>query len=140
MEVDFAILADSAQVINNRLYTLGGGWTIIWSKDFPNTHRASVAVGFRVSWNETNQKHSVAIDVRGDDGDLVQGILKAQFETGRPPGLTVGSDQIVMLSANVDFKLEAVGEYAVVIEIDGAEIKRIPYRVVQMSQTGQMQL
>ena len=138
MDIDFAILADGAEVAGEKLFVLGGGWTLIWTREMPATHRGSVSVGIRVGWQETNQRHSLGIEIRDADGNLVQEIARGEFEAGRPPGIKPGSDQLVMLAANVDFKLETLGDFAVVIEVDGTEMKRLPYQVVRVNPAGQI--
>src|SRR5690348_319535 len=129
MDVDFAILADSAQLVNEKVFLLGGGWTAIWAREIPTVHRGAFALGIRVSWDETNERHTLAVEVRDIDGELVQEIAKGEFEAGRPPGIAQGADQLINIAANVDFKLEATGEYVVVVEIDGNLEKRIPFQV-----------
>ncbi len=130
MEIDFAILADGAQVVNNKLYVLGGGWDIIWPQSFPTSHRATLAIGILVGWNETNQRHALAITVRSMDDQLLQEVGKGEIEAGRPPGVPPGSSQKVMVAITFDISLPGPGEYVVVTDINnGSAIKRLPFRV-----------
>lgn len=138
MDIDFAILADAAEVSNDKVYLLGGGWTVIWAREVPAAHRGALALGIRVAWDETNQQHSLGIEVRTTDGDLVQEIVKGEFEAGRPPGIKAGSDQLVKLAAAVNFKLERFGEYEVIFEINGEPLKRLPFLVGRIGPGGKL--
>ena len=130
MQVDFFILADGAQVAGGKLYILGGGWNIIWVKDFPTKHRMGVAVGIRVGWQQTNERHSFTLEVHAADGGLVQEIAKGEFEAGRPPGIRPGAEQTFMMAINFDLSLERPGDLVVVSAIDGTEMRRTPFAVI----------
>ena len=68
MEVEWLILADSAQVLGNKLYLLGGGWDLLTvNREFPVDQRCAVALSVRVPWNETNQKHTFELEVAGEE-------------------------------------------------------------------------
>ncbi len=65
-----------------------------------------------------------------DDGKLY--VIDGQFNVGRPPQLTPGDDQIVVIAMNVDgIVFERADAYNVVIEVDGDEVKRLAIRVTQ---------
>ena len=89
LSADFLILADAAQVQGEKLYLLGGGWAMIWAKEFPAQHQMAVAAGILVPWLETNAKHNFRIIVRAEDGTLFTDV-GGEFEQGRPPGLPPG--------------------------------------------------
>ncbi len=130
MEIDFAILADGAQVVNNKLYVLGGGWDIIWPQSIPTAHRATLAVGIMVGWNETNQRHSLGISVRSMDDQLLQEVGKGEFEAGRPAGVPAGSSQKVMVAITFDINIPGPGEYVIATDINNGSVsRRLPFRV-----------
>lgn len=129
MDADFVILADAAQVQGEKLYLLGGGWSVIWAKQFPVQHQMAVATGILVPWMETNQRHQFKIEVRAEDG-TVFGTLQGEFEQGRPPGLPAGSTQRVMLAVNLGIRLEGPTEAQVELSLDGNISRSVPFRVV----------
>ena len=47
-EVDYLLLADRAEVVNNKLYVMGGGWDQANASKFPHTLAVGVAVGLRI--------------------------------------------------------------------------------------------
>lgn len=132
MQVDFLILADGAQVAGDKVYILGGGWTIVWAREFPTTHRGSVAVGMLVDWMETNQQHQLEVVLLSDDGQQVgEPLVSGKFEVGKPPGITPGVSQRFMVAAGADFPLAKAGMYSVVVRIDGSDVSRTSFNAVQ---------
>jgi hypothetical protein len=130
MEVEWLILADAAQVTSNKLYLLGGGWDrLVIARTFPVTHQMAVATAFRVSWNETNQKHDFEIEVVDADGTGIAK-LAGQFEVGRPPGIPPGQDQRTQIAVNLGLPLKHPGTYEVVARLNGEESRRFPFNVV----------
>ena len=135
MEVEWLILADSAQVVGDKLYLLGGGWDLLTvNTAFPVEQRSAIAVSVRVPWNETNQKHTFEIEV-GEEApgtEAPKSLLKVggQFEVGRPPGIPLGSDQRIQLAINMNLTIETPGTKVVVARIEGQELRRIHFNVV----------
>lgn len=135
MEVEWIILADSAQVVGNKLYLLGGGWDVLSSqRGLPFQQRCSVAVSIKVPWNETNQKHGFEIEMLSEDEQTEEprSMMKAagQFEVGRPAGIPSGQDQRVQLAMDMILKIESAGPKIVVARIDGAEARRTRFYVI----------
>ena len=93
MEVEWIILADAAEAVNNKLYLIGGGWeTLTIDAQFPVLYPCAIAIAFSVPWNETNQQHSVEIAVDDQDGTQLLNV-EGQVEVGRPPGIPLGTAQ-----------------------------------------------
>ena len=128
--VDFLILADAAQVQGDKLYLLGGGWSLIWAKDFPVQHQLAVAAAILVPWMDTNHKHQFRIRLRGEDGASFADV-GGEFEQGRPPGLPPGSTQRVLISMNMAIKLEKPLEAVAELWLDEVLAKSVPVRVVR---------
>lgn len=133
MEVDFLILADGAQVAGEKLYVLGGGWTIVWGRDFPVSHTGALAVGMMVDWQETNHRHQMQVLLLSEDGAQVgEPLVTGDFEVGRPPGMAPGTSQRCMFAATLAFNLERPGRYEVVVRIDGGDMRRAPFAAMQV--------
>jgi len=57
MDIEWVILADAAEVINNKLYLMGGGWDVLRiGRPFPTQQQVAFAISIRVEWTETNQR------------------------------------------------------------------------------------
>ena len=135
MEVEWLILADSAQVVGNKLYLLGGGWDrLTVNTGFPTDRRIAVALAVKVSWNETNQKHTFEVEVASEDPTTEEpkSLMKiaGQFEVGRPAGIPQGQDQRVQLAIDLNLKIEAPGTKVIIARIEGQEMRRIRFAVV----------
>jgi hypothetical protein len=130
LDADFLILADAAQVQGDKLYMLGGGWSVIWAKDFPTQHGMAVAAAILVPWMETNRQHRFRILVRTEAGATL-GDINGQFEQGRAAGLPAGTTQRVMLAVNIGVRLEGPGEGVAELFLDDQLAKSVPFRVVQ---------
>lgn len=131
MELEWLILADSAEVLNNKLYLLGGGWDVLRVRgEFPHERRCAIAVSVCVPWADTNQPHEVEVTVLDQDGNPIGARFTAQFEVGRPPGLPAGSDQRFQFALTTNLKLTAAGTYVVEARIAGSDAKKIHFHVV----------
>ena len=95
ISLDYLLVADSADVVNGKLYLLGGGWDSLKVPQLPGPPAVpfSVAVGIDVPWSLTNQKLRFSVDVLDADGGEVVQLVGGEFEVGRPPGLRAGTPQ-----------------------------------------------
>lgn len=150
MQVD-AFLADSADMVQGKIYALGIGWNNVYVAVFPAVHpRVSVAMTIHVPYTATNQMHSISLHLESADGErLPLGEtppdqpesapgqlfdLGGQFNVGRPPLLPAGDEQIVALTITINqLRLEKPDMLTWVISIDGTPEKRLPMRVHQLT-------
>src|SRR5438046_2643306 len=127
MQVEWLILADSAQMNGGKLYLLGGGWdTLNHNGPFPVDRHFGLAASFRVPWNETNMRHNASISIETEDGQEMANI-QTQLEVGRAPGIPAGSDQRAQVAAEMMMRFEKPGVYSIVAKIEGAEAARTSF-------------
>ena len=90
------LLADFAQVVQGKLYIMGGGWSVTG----PQPQPSAVALKIEVPWTQTNRRHEFKLELLDADGRAVvlpgpEGekpvIMAGQFEVGRPPGVSPGT-------------------------------------------------
>ncbi len=130
MQVDWLILADSAQVVGNKLYLLGGGWDrLVVNKEFPTEHRVGIALALRVPWNQTNERHEFEIEIASEDGATIAKV-GGNFEVGRPPGIPPGQDQRIQLAVEANIKFERPGTFVISAKLDGEIGQRAPFQVM----------
>lgn len=130
MEVEWIILADSAEVVNNKLYLIGGGWdSLTLNSSLPKLHPCAIAVSFKVPWNETNQQHNIEIVVADQDGAQLAS-LEGQIEVGRPPGIPLGQAQRVQMSMQVMLPLSQLGTHVIIVRIEGQDARTVNFNVV----------
>ena len=133
MEIDYAILADHAEVAGNKLYLMGGGWDTMNAAEVPAPSRLAIATGVRVEWEETNVPIPLVITIQDDDGQEVVR-MEAQVNVGRPPNLPAGATQLSQMAATVQVSLPRFGGYRVLIVagIGEAAVRRsLPFRLLQ---------
>lgn len=133
MEIDYAILAEHAEVTNNKLYLMGGGWDTMFAPDVPAQVRLVCAAGIRVAWDETNIAFPVTLTVQDDDAQEVFRIA-GQMQVGRPSHLPVGSTQLYQMAATMQVTLPRFDGYRVLVTVgegDGSVRKALPFRLGQ---------
>ena len=134
MQMEWLILADSAQVVGNKLYLMGGGWDrLTVSQKFPTEQRVGIALAIKVPWNRTNERHDFEIEIASEDAAPIAKVA-GNFEVGRPAGIPPGQDQRVQLAVETTIKFERPGTFVIVAKLDGKEGQRVPFHV--MSGTG----
>lgn len=138
-----ALLCDAAQVApDGKLYILGGGWAISWAPDQPL--KMSLAIMVAVPWTGANQIHNLEVDLLTADNDPVLAPdgsgepVKAggELEMGRPPGMKPGSDLNACIAIPFDGLVLSASDYVWIIQINGREEARIPFRVDVPPMTG----
>jgi hypothetical protein len=130
--VEWVILADAAQVVNGKLYLLGGGWdAVIVPSAFPASQACGIAIAFRVPWNETNQRKHADVEITDEDASATVATMGLQFEVGRPAGITAGQSQRFQIAANVALTFPRPGSYVILVKIDGETKMRTTFNVVQ---------
>lgn len=99
------VLADAAQVAEDKLNVLGAGWNITDPMPSP------FALGgiIEVPWNETNRSHPFRLELIDLDGNpvVMEGLegstevaVNGTFEIGRPSGIRAGSFQPFPFAVN----------------------------------------
>ena len=130
MEVDFAFLADAAEVSNGKLYSIGGAFDTIYAKEVPVVHPAmSFALRLLLSPAELDRTHQLEVVLIDGDGKRLGGIggeVNVSKKTGSPVGWRTGFLTAVPLY-NLHF--ESFGDYAFEIVVNGTSMKSIPLRV-----------
>lgn len=133
MKTEWIIVADFAEVLNGKLYTMGAGWDSLTVNALPHHQAFAIAASFLVDWNETNRQHDVALDFLDEDGKQFAQ-LHAQLEVGRPPGATPGLPQRLILAINLQHKFEQLGTFVIKTLIGGEHDGKLTFRVIPSPQ------
>lgn len=133
-QVDFALLADAVQVLQGKLYVLGGGWNTLFVAGFPARH-PSLGVGLRVRvpWSWTERPLKIGIDLQDEDGArILPGPPIAQgVKVSRPQGLPDGSDVVLARSFTFNnLMFPKPGGYSFVISLDDEPSDRLRFNVL----------
>jgi hypothetical protein len=127
-EVDYLLVADRAEVVNGKLYLMGGSWDRIGPASFPHRMVLGIALGVRIPFAHTDDQHTVAIELQHEGNRLVG--FEARLTTGRPPGMA-GMDMLVPMAFNVPLAIPAAGQMVLRASVDGRAPRRHEIRVVQ---------
>lgn len=131
MDIDYAIIADYAEIAAGKLFLMGGGWDNYRLPEVPGQLRMAMVVGVRVDWDETNQNIPVRLTVEDDDGQ-VHVRIDGAVAVGRPAQLPPGATQLAQLSANVSVDIQRHGGFRVVVVVgEGENVRQrtLPFRV-----------
>lgn len=146
MRID-AFLADSAEVVQGKIYALGAGWNTIYARTFPTIHRRlAVAATVHVPFTATNASHKFELKLVTEDGvehpigmradpdgkPVPVRAMGGEFTLGRPPQLVDGDEQVACFAFTIDgMRFNEAGMFSWVISVDGEESTRLPMRVQQ---------
>ena len=131
--VDFALLADAVQVVQGKLFVLGGGWDTLFVRSFPARYPTlGVGLRVRVPWSWTDQPLVIGVDLQDEDGQRVlPGAPLAQgVKVARPPGIPEGSDIGLARSFtfnNLTFPRESA--YSFVVSLNQEVASRLRFAV-----------
>ncbi len=119
------LLADFAQVLDGKLYIMGGGWSLTG----PQPSLSAIAIKIEVPWNETNRKHNLKLELLDEERHAVMVptptgnapvVISGDFEVGRPAGLKIGTPIDVPLAFPIGpLPLKANERYKWKLAIDG---------------------
>ena len=132
MELDFALLADAADVASGKLFVMGGAFDTIYVPNFPATHPV-LAVVFRLLLGpmDLDRKHLLDVTLVDADGRKIAS-APGELTAAKSPDLPAGWKQPFVLPLRfLNTPFEKPGHYSIEIIINDALIKAIPLRVVQ---------
>jgi hypothetical protein len=132
MELDYALLADSAQVAEGKTYILGGGVTILWRGQYPAPLGVSLVAYLRYHRSETDSDHTLRVQVMDADGNPVVPEISGEFHLGEPapglpPGVALGLPVVIPFPPLP--ALQKPGAYSVEILVDDRHVKSLPFAV-----------
>ncbi len=137
-EVDYLLVADRAEVVNGKLYLMGGSWDRIQPPQFPHRMMLGIALGVRIPFAFTDAQHTVAIELMHDDTRMIG--FEAKLSTGRPPGMA-GMDMLVPMAFNIPIAIPGEGQVTLRAAIDQYPGRRHEIKVIQRpAQQGQGQV
>jgi hypothetical protein len=123
LEIEWVILADSAEVLNNKLYLMGGGWeNLIANTGFPVAYPCAVAASFLVPWSdEPNRVVNIGIDIADEDGGAVLSQTIGQVDVRRSPFRERGEPDRVQIAIKFGLVLERPGHYVATARVEERE-------------------
>jgi hypothetical protein len=135
MQLSTFLLADHAESVNGKLYVMGGAWNRISATAFPASHNhLSVGVVLHVPWDAANEQHAMELRLVDADGaPIIPEPVRGTFESGRPPGMRPGDEQMVVMVFNFNgLVFDHPGVFEFHLLVDDAETGRLRFDVVQV--------
>lgn len=127
VEIDFMLLADRAEVLNGKVYMMGGAWDRRFINDIAAPIGLSIVIGVLVPWNLTNETHSLDINIVDEDGTVISPIPNVQLKVGRPANSTKGQTFRATAVLSNNWTLPKFGAYDVVASISGRAAKKVTF-------------
>jgi hypothetical protein len=138
MDLDFAFLADAADVASSKLYVMGGAFDTIYVPGFPATHPLlAVVLRLLLGPHDLDRKHKLDIILFDADGRTIAS-APAELSVAKSPDLPAGWKQPFTLPLRfLNTPFQKAGHYSIEILWDGNLVKGIPLRVLQAPQQKQ---
>jgi hypothetical protein len=137
-----AFLAESVAVADGRLFVQGAGWVHLQVPQLPgNPGRVGIGVLLSVPLTRVDERIPLAVRLEGPHGEpvpladyqsdmLVAAELEGSLVAEPAPPDSPLDFQLVPLAFNLDgLRLEAEGEYALIVEVDDVVATRVPFAV-----------
>ena len=129
-----AVLCDAAQVMGDKLYILGGGWSYAWPPQPGQPVTMALAVLMYIPWSATNRRLAVDTRLVTEDGEQVTqdfGEVRAvgEIEAGRPPGARHGAPVVVPFVVSYPTVSLEYGGFVWEVEVDGEVLARVPFQI-----------
>ena len=130
-------LADHAVVENGKLYVNGGFWNQVYSAEYPVVRAFALAAVLHIPWRKHHQGHGFTVTFEDADGRPLSARFEGQFRVGTSPSMRVGDFTVMPVAAFVtNFVLDHPGDYAALLEVDGAELARWRFRAIEAPDPG----
>ena len=130
-EVDYLLVADRAEVVNGKLYLMGGSWDRIQPPKFPHRMMLGIALGVRIPFTHSDDQHKVSVEIQHDEKRLVG--FEAKLTTGRPPGMA-GMDILVPMAFNIPVAIPEEGLVVLRAAVDDRPPRRHEIKAMQRPQ------
>jgi hypothetical protein len=131
-EVEFALLANAAQVTSDRLISmLGGGWdtAAVPEEAYPASIVLTVVFRLRFEEDELGKAHAGEIAASSEDGERLTTVTFTVTPQAGEEELPLGWKHNVPLVAPVPVQFPNPGVYAVSIAVGGIPLKTLPLRM-----------
>ena len=135
MQLDFAFLADFAQVASGKLYVVGGAFDRIVARDVPVVHALmTLAVRMVLTPAEVSRPHHVEVVILDEDGKRIADV-NGNLMVDRPETGEHWKPVPAMLTWNfLNVQFERFGSYGVEILVNGSSVKSLPLEIASPRQ------
>lgn len=134
MQVEWMIMADSAEIVNNKLYMMGGGWdTLVIKRDLPTRHTVSLALAVMVTPQDSPDTSQLSIQIN-DEADHKLASVNARIDAERISKSGSRSRRMQM-AFRLPLRFQRHGRCTVTAAIDGTTAAQSIFQVTQGEQS-----
>jgi hypothetical protein len=118
-------------VAAGKLYVLGGAFDTITARSFPVVYRSiAVVLVAEVGPADRNRDLALRISLVDEDGADMGVRSEGNLRVGAPSSLPAGASNVVpLVGAFGNVRFPRAGGYVFIVEHEGEELARIPFRV-----------
>lgn len=132
------LLCDYAEVLNGKLYVMGGGWSKVIKNNERPFVNVTIAGMIYFQWNDANHRKNVDISLFTQDGQpVLQNDVPVQLrgpaEVGRPPGLVNGTEIELPIATRFEGLFLDAGRYEWRLSIDDERLATSVFDVMDAS-------
>ncbi len=112
MEIEFLILADYVEAVNNKLYLMGGAWNQVSAPSYPANHRMGIAISILFDEGEAPTRFPLrlaVLDIMAERPAIPEITIDVAVQLAEP-----GSRPRSLVALNAQFPLPGAGHYRVV--------------------------
>ncbi len=129
-EVEWLILADSAEVLGNKLFLMGGGWDTLTPPSFPTVHNFAVAAAIRASWEEVEQGGKQDIElVVAPRGGARQTLITAGALLAATATMRRGEPQRAQFAVRISLSFDKPGVHDLILRLNGEDARSVTFYV-----------
>jgi len=131
MQLDYAFLADMAQVSSGKLYVIGGDIDRIWAGNFPCAPRLALIMKYMLESGELDRLHAFTVTVMDADGKKIFEV-EEQHKVNRNPLNESWRHQGFLMQSEFlgALRFDRAGDYSFEILVDGSHVKSLPLHVI----------
>jgi hypothetical protein len=130
-------LADHAAVENAKVYINGGCWNRLSFGSYPSVLNVAIVTVIQVPWRALHRVVKFSVVLRDADATKVLGQVEGQFQVGSAPDAKTGDVSLVPITTMLtNLVVPRADDYSAVLEVDGTELARWPFRAVQVAEAG----
>ena len=130
MKLDWAMIANHAEMVNGLAYIAGGALDTIVAQTLPATYNGSIALRFLLHRTEIDKVHTIELRIVTGDGGEIGRLNSSVGPLKLDPDLPIAWEYKTVVGVSlVGLPLSKAGEYSVEILADGIHHKSLPFRV-----------
>jgi hypothetical protein len=136
VDLDYALLADAAQISQGKTYILGGGVSILHRSDFPAQIGVVLVMQLTYHRTEAETDHQLRIQFMDADGNPVVPEIQGELHVGGPKEdvpMNVRLVAPIVIGFPPFPAIQRPGAYSVEILLDTRHLRSLPLAVVSQA-------